>query len=66
MSFEIDPQRGCGIEAPSALFWTLLELMSSWDKLRKKRDKETPIMALTVQADPIPLRVDEHGVIRGG
>jgi uncharacterized protein (DUF433 family) len=55
-----------GMEAASALLWTLLELISSSDKLRKIRDKETPNMALTIQTDPIPLRVDEHGVIRVG
>jgi hypothetical protein len=54
------------MEAPSALLWTLLELISSWDTLPEKRAKETPIMALTIQTDASPLRVDEHGVIRVG
>jgi hypothetical protein len=55
-----------GMEAASALLWTLLELMGSWAKLRKKRDKETPNMALTIQTDAIPLRVDEHRGHPGG
>ena len=54
------------MEALSALLWTLLDLISSWAKLGKKRDKETPNMALTIQTDAVPLRVDEHGVMRVG
>jgi hypothetical protein len=54
------------MEAAYVPLWTFLEMISSWCKLRKRREKEAPTMALTIQTDSIPLRVDEHGVIRVG